>query len=223
MEKGTHARLGAASGLVALVVMIVGFAVFTADVPKLDDPVQDWQAYFTDHSDRIQIGATIVGVALFFGIWFLGSLRDAIASAEGGTGRLASVAQGGGLIAVVALMVGLTGAITASMRPGELDPTLSRALYEFGFLLAAPAAAAFTAMFGATAVAGYRHGAFPAPVAGFSALAALGQPFAFGTAFTNSGAFAADGVLGLWVPFVTFVVGWVAISGNLVKQTGDTS
>ena len=37
---------------------------------------------------------------------------------------------------------------------------------------------------------------------------------------TDSGAFAADGALGLWVPLATFVIAVLAISGTLARGSG---
>ena len=151
-------------------------------------------------------------------IWFLGSLRSAIAAAEGGTGRLASIAFGGGLVGVVSLLIALTGAGAAAFHPDQVDPTVTRALNDFGTLAAAPGAAGFTALFAATAIAGYRHGALPAPIAGFSALAAITQPLAYGVAVTDSGAFASDGVLGLVIPVITFSVAILTASVALARR-----
>ena len=221
METGRHARYGAATGILSVILILVGFSIFGTDIPDADGSAQQWQSFFVDHQNRIQTAITLVGVGAFFYIWFLGSLRDALAAAEGGTGRLASIAYGAGLITAAFFIVGTTGFAAAAFRPGEVDPNITRALYDLGALCGAPAAAAFTALFAATAVVGYRHGALPAPVAGLSALGAVGQPFAYATALTDSGAFAADGFFGLWVPFVTFVVAIVAISVTLIRRAGE--
>jgi hypothetical protein len=220
METGTNARNGAATGIIAVILMVVGFAIFGSDIPKANDPAQDWQAFFVDHQNRIQTAATIVGIGLFFFLWFLGSLRDAIAGAEGGGGRLAAIAHGGGLIASACLLVGLAAYGAAAFHPLEAGTNVTHALSDFAAIIAAPAAAAFTALFAATAVAGYRHGALPAPIAGISATAAIGQLFAYPTIATDHGAFAPDGALGLWVPFITFAVAVLAISGALASKAG---
>jgi hypothetical protein len=203
-----------------VVLVFVGFSIFSTNIPDSDGSAQQWQSFFIDHQNRIQTGLTIAGIGLFFFIWFLGSLRDAIAGAEGGGGRLASIAHGGGLVGVSALVAGLTGYLAAAFHPQGVDPNLTRGLADFGTLVAAPAAAGFTALFAATAVAGYRRAALPAPVAGIAAVAAIGQLFAYPTGVTDTGAFAPDGVLGLWVPLVTFFVGTLAISGTLVRRAG---
>jgi hypothetical protein len=223
MDNDRYARYGAATGIIAVVLILVGFFIFSSDIPDTDASAADWASFFTDHQNRIQLGITIVGVGLLFFIWFLGSLRSAIAAAEGGTGRLASIAFGGGLIAVVALLIGLTGAAAAAFRPDQVDPAVTRALNDFGTVAAAPGAAGFTALFAATAIAGYRHGALPAPVAGFSALAAITQPLGYGVAVTDSGAFASDGVLGLVIPVITFALAMLTASVALARQPTPSS
>jgi hypothetical protein len=220
MDNDRFARYGAATGIIAVVLILIGFSIFGSGLPSTDASSQDWGSFFTDHQSRIQLGVTIVGVGLFFFIWFLGSLRSAIAAAEGGTGRLASIAFGGGLIGVVALLLAVTAAAAAAFRPDQVDPNLTRALNDFGTLAAAPGAAGFTALFAATAIAGYRHGALPAPIAGFSALAAITQPLAYGIAVTDHGAFASDGVFGLIIPVITFSLAILTASVALMRQPG---
>ena len=218
MTNDRHERYGAATGILAVVLILAGFLIYSSGIPATDASAEEWASFFSDNQDRIQAALTIVGVGLFFFIWFLGSLRAAIASAEGGSARLASIAHGGGIVAVATLLIALTASAAAAFRPDELDPTLTRALNDFGLVAGAPGAAGLTALFAATAIAGYRHGALPAPVAGFSALAAITQPLAYGVAVTDHGAFAADGALGLMIPVLTFALAILTASVALIRQ-----
>jgi hypothetical protein len=219
MSNDRYARYGAASGLVFVVLFLVGFLGFVVpDAPDADAAGASWQSFFSDHQNRIQFGIFLVGLGLFFYIWFLGSLRSALAAAEGGTGRLSSVAYGGGLVAAAFFLIPMTATAAAAYRPDEIDPNLTRALNDLAFVSGAPAAAAFTALFAATAIVGYRYNAVPAPAAGFSALAAITQPLAYGVAFTDSGAFAPDGFLGGFIPLLTFVIAILALSGALARE-----
>lgn len=216
MDNDRYARLGAAAGIISVVLIVIGFGMFTSGAPGFDEPGDAWAGWFSDHDTRIQIGIMLISIATFFFLWFLGSLRNAIAAAEGGTGRLASIAFGGGAVSVALLLAGLSGSATAAFRP-EVDPDLVRALNDFGAMVGGPAAASLTALFTATAIAGYRHGALPAPIAGFSALAALAQPLAFGVMFTTHGAFSAEGVLGVYVPVLTFGIAVLTASWTLYR------
>jgi hypothetical protein len=219
MNEDRFARIGAASGILAVLLIVGSFVgLILPDAPDLDAPGIDWAAYFTDHQSRIQVGVIGLGVGLFFLIWFLGSLRSALARAEGGQGRLASVAFGGGIVAVATLLIAASAGAVAALRPEDLDPNTTRALNDFGVVVGGPGAAGFTALFAATAIVGYRHQAVPAPVAGLCALAAITQPLAYGVAVTDSGAFAADGVLGGFIPIITFVVAMLALSYALIRE-----
>lgn len=219
MANERYARYGAASGILAVVLMLIGYGLTAQDIPDLDAAASDWLAYVGANQGQIQLGTTIVAVGLFFFIWFLGSLRSALSVAEAGAGRLTSIAFGGGLLGAGCLLLGLTAFQAAAFRTDASADTV-RGLYDLGTVAGAPAAAALTALFGATAIVGYRHRPFPAPVAGFAALAAITQPLALGAGVTDSGAFSGEGVLGLWIPVVTFAVALLALSGSLVRRTG---
>ena len=221
MDNDRLARYGAATGIAFVILLVIGFGgLVLPNVPDTSGSGQEWASYFTDHQDRIQCGVAVLTAGVFFLIWSLGSLRSALAIAEGGSGRLASIAYGAGLVSAAFLVIGGGAIAAAAFRPEELDPNLTRALNDLGIMMGAPAAGAFTALFAATAIAGYRHKALPASVAGLSALAAVLQPLGVGTAFTDSGVFAASGVLGGFVPFVSFVIGYLAISISLVRRPG---
>jgi hypothetical protein len=214
------ARYGAASGIVAVILIFVGFGIYSSGIPDIDASGEEWGSFFADNQGQVHFGLTLAGIGLFFFLWFLGSLRSAIAAAEPGAARLASIALAGGIIGTGVLGIGAAASLTAAFRPDELDPGVTRALVDFGAIVGAPGAAGFTALFAATAIAGYRHGALPAPIAGFSALAAITQPLTYGVGVTDSGAFAADGFLGLWIPVITFAIAVLTASVTLTRTPG---
>ena len=221
MNDDRYARYGALSGLLAALILVGTFAaLILPNAPDVDASATDWGGYFADHQSRIQVGIVLGSIGLFFFTWFLGSLRAALATAEGGAGRLASVAFAGGIIGIATLLVALGGTAAAAFRPGEVHPEITQAFNDLGIVAGAPGAAGFTALFAATAIVGYRHRPFPAPVAGFSALAAITQPLAYGVAVTTGGAFAADGILGGFLPILTFLVAMVTLSLALYRQPG---
>ena len=219
----TYARQGAAGGLVFAVLIIVGFAIVIPKPPDLDSSAARIAAYYVDHQSAIQAGLTIISIGLFFFFWFLGSLRSALATAEGGHGRLTSVAYGAGLVAAGVLMVGIAAAEAAAFRPNDVDPGTTRAFNDLFAVSGAPATAALAAFFAATALVGFRHRALPSWAAWVSAIAAVCQLPAFGTALTTSGAFAADGWLGLFTPVFSFVVGLIAISVALIRSPAPSA
>jgi hypothetical protein len=217
-----YARLGAWGGIVAVVMLLVGFGLVGANAPHFDEPARTWAGFISDHATRIHIGVTIVGVGVFFFLWFLGSLRTAMSAGEGGEGRLASIAFGAGLVSAAVLLVTLTGTAAAAFRP-QANPDITRAMNDLGALAAAPAAGALTAFFAAIAVAGYRFRFVPAWVAGFSALAAVAQPFALAVIFKTSGVFAPDGALGLFLPVLTFAIATASVARRRYCASATTA
>ena len=217
MNDDRYARYGAASGIVAVILLLVGFGLGLQDVPDIDSAAPDWAAYVADNQSQIQLGATLASIGLFFLIWFLGTLRSALRVAEGGTGRLTAIAYAGGIVGAAALVPLLTAIYAGTFRT-DASPDVIRGMFDLSIVSAAPAMGGAMALFAATAIVGYRHRPFPAPVAGFAALAAISQPFALGAGIADSGAFSGEGALGLWLPFGTFAIATVALSVALIRQ-----
>ena len=219
VNEDRYASWAALSGALATILIVGAFgALVLPNAPDTDASATAWASYYIDHGSRIQVGITIAGVGLFFFTWFLGSVRSALAAAEGGQRRLTAVAFGGGIVAIVTLLIALSATAVAALRPSEVAPSITRAMSDLGVMAGGPGAAGFTAFFGAIAIVGYRYRPFPAWVAGFCALAAITQPLAYGVAVTDSGVFAADGILGGFIPIITFVLAMMTLSAALVRK-----
>ena len=218
MSNDWHGFEGAVAGLVFAVLIVVGFLIVIPKPPAIDSSAASFASYYVDHQDALRTGFTILGIGLFFYIWFLGSVRSALAAAEGGTARLASIAFGAGLISAAVLMFGLAAGEAAAFRPSDVDPGVTRAVSDIFVVSAAPGAAALTAFFAAIAMAGFRYRALPGWAAWISVVAAVGQLPAFGAGVTQTGVFAGDGALGLFTPIFTFLIGLVAISIALMRS-----
>lgn len=212
-------RLGAATGALSVLLFIVGFGIFPAP-PDVDASASEIQSYYVDEQGGIQASLVLLTAALFFFIWFLGSLRSALRAAEGGTGRVSSIAFGGGLVSAGALFTLITLIGGAALRPEETTPEVTTAINDLAVVSGAPALAGLTALFAASAKVALRHGAFPSSIGRLLVLAALAQPFAVGAMLTDSGIFAGDGILGLFLPVVAFGVAILATSGSLVQRAG---
>ena len=212
-------RIGAATGAISALLFIIGFGIFPTP-PDVDAPATEIHSYFADEQSGIQAALVVLTGALFFFIWFLGSLRSALRVAEGGTGRVSSIAFAGGVVSASALFGLITLIAGAAFHPDESTPEVTLALNDLAVVSGAPALAGLTALFAASAKVAFRHGAFSQPIAWLLALAALAQPFAVGAMLTDSGAFAGDGALGLFLPILAFSVAVLAISGALVQRAG---
>lgn len=220
MSESRWERWGAATGALSVVLFIAGFASIPTP-PDVDAPIETIAAYFAAEQDGIRLGLVLITAALFFFIWFLGSLRSALRAAEGGSGRVSTIAFGGGLVSAGALFLLIDLLAAAAFRPAETSPEVTAALNDAAIVSGAPALAGLTALFAATALVMLRTGAFPRWLGWLNALAALAQPLAVGTMLTESGAFAGDGALGLFAPVLTFGIATAATSIVLARQAGQ--
>ena len=196
----------------------IGFAVFTVVAfvlpgtpPKGDDSILKVTGFLVNHRTDILVGNFLLGVGAIFFLWFNGTLRSYLRSAEGGEGRLSAAAFGGGVAGVVLLLAGaaVLNAVSFKLaKAGLVSPQLVRAVFDASSALFAMAGFGFAAFFAAVACSGARSGALP-PWAYWSAsvvavIQVLGgiSLFAQSGAFVSGGAFAgfiAPGVATLWV------------------------
>ena len=164
----------------------------------------------------------ILSGSLLFYIWFLGSLSSALRSAAGNP-RLPTVAFGGGIVGAGFFLVALTVTATAAYRPSETSPELTRALNDIGVMVATPAAAGFFVLLAAAGLVILRSKAMPAWLGWLSLLGAVANLGAAGVIFTQTGALAGDGVVGLFLPIVGFVLPIAALSVVIAQQAGGAT
>jgi hypothetical protein len=81
----------------------------------------------------------------------------------------------------------------------------------------------FAAFFAAAAVVILRTGAFPGWLGWLLVVAAAVQPLTFGALFTKTGAFAGDGALALFVPFIVTLVASFALSALLTAWAREAA
>jgi hypothetical protein len=222
MMKDNYERIGALTGLAAMILLIVGFVIVLPKPPAPDAGPVAFGNFYNNHTNEIRASVAILTVALGFYIWFLGSLSAALRAAIGNP-RLPTVAFGGGIVGAMFFVVALTATATAAYRPGETSPDLVRLLNDFGLVSAAPAAAGFFVLLAATGAVILRTSLLPSWLGWISLAGAVANLGAVFVIFTTSGALAADGVVGLFLPIVGFVLPIAALSVVIAqKSSGDT-
>src|SRR3954470_24347634 len=178
MQRERGVRLGAWCGIVGVILFTIGFFAIAPKPPRADEAAQSFVSYFADNQDRVEAAVAVVTVSTFFLLWFFGTLRAVLSRAEGGDGRLAGIAFGGGIASIGFFMVALTALGVAAYRPGEVDPLLTQSLNDVALLAAAPVAGALTVFFGAAACVIYRFGGMARWAGTLCAIAAALQPLA---------------------------------------------
>jgi hypothetical protein len=156
------------TGVAAVVFWFVGIIVIegVGDTPGEDATAEQVAAYFESEEGSIYVGTLLLIVGSLLLIWFAGSLRSAIAVAEGGVARVATIVFGAAVakavfdIAFVAPQI--SGAFGANESDAPLTPEAAQALWvaSDGFFVAAEYTAALVVV--ATAVGVLRTRVLPA-------------------------------------------------------------
>ena len=129
MNDDRYVEYGAATGIVFVILTIVGFAIVIPTPPDLNAPAQEWSSYFLGHHSAVRAGLVIIATSTFFLIWFLGTLTSILRIAAGSP-RLPSIALIGGVLGIAALLIGFSSegwtlALDVPARTAGLDGLLA--------------------------------------------------------------------------------------------------
>src|SRR4051794_5360570 len=74
------ARWAALGGAVYVVLFVIGTIFLFAGAPEGDDPSAKFVQWFSDggHRDRIHVGWILMGLSIFFLLWFIAALRRGV-------------------------------------------------------------------------------------------------------------------------------------------------
>jgi hypothetical protein len=218
MRQGSPAPYGAAAGAAGVVLFVAGTLVI-GDRPGFAAGGAEIAADLDENRARIQLGCAILAAWTPLFVWFLATVAS-LADAAPGTRRAAAVAFGCGLVFTALFLVDVTALAVSALRPENMaaNPELAVALRDFELLAMGSASFVMAGLMASLAVLVLGHGAVWARWLGWlAAVAAVLYLLRAGTLFATEGAFAADGVLGLYVPVVA-VAGWVLIASVALAQ-----
>ena len=155
-------RLAPLTGVVFVALIIVSLILIAEDAPDFVEEPREVADYYAGNTGRLIAGFYIGALANVFLIWFAGSLRSALRSAEGGEGRLAAVAFGGGVAAAVLFIASdwiNLAAVFRADEDGAIDPAVAASLNDVaGGFLGGGAALALGVLVAAAAVIALRSG-----------------------------------------------------------------
>jgi hypothetical protein len=202
-------RLGAAAGAIGVLLFAVA-AVVQGSRPGFDASGSEVAAYLARDRTQIQVGCALYALSMPFLVWFLATVSTLAREA----GASARFAYGCGLIFVALFLADVTSLAVGALRPENMAaaPELAAALRDLEFLLMGMVAFTAAGVLAGFAVLAIRDKAvWPEWIGRLAAVAAVAYSLRVGTIFTVDGPFAADGVLGLWVPVGAFA-GWTLIA-----------
>jgi len=216
MDTRLREQLAAATGLAAAVLFGISFVVgLKPTPPKLDAGALPIASYIVQNVDAVRVQVLLNTLAMLAFLWFLGSVRAGLRSAEGGAGRVSAVASGGGLVGATFVLLAQVFAAAATLQPAQTPVFLTRTLIDLESLSIGIGASAFAVFFLAVGVASLMDGGLPKWLGWLSVFAALVAAVGVVTGFSNHGIFAADGAFGFWVRYAVFVV-WIAITSAVL-------
>lgn len=128
MLSGSWARYAPLSGLLAVALVVVSIVVTGFDDVATDDSTQEVIDFWTDNDGQQIAGATLGALSLVPLLWFLGSLRSALRTAEGGTGRLSAIAYAGGVVLVAGAAVDSSLQFAVAESVGDVPPGVTQTL-----------------------------------------------------------------------------------------------
>lgn len=175
----------ALGGVLYVVLFVIGNLLMFAGASAGDDPPAKIKAFFADsgHRDRISLGWIVAGLGLFFFLWFVGALREAVRRTEG-DGLLTTLTGAGGVV-YATLAFGAI-ALNSAVRTMSDDtyrhqvyPELIHAADDAGYVMHATGGAGIALMVIAASIALTRSGFLPGwtlwvgLVVGLAALASI--------------------------------------------------
>jgi hypothetical protein len=216
MREDSWVPYGAAAGAIAISLYVVGSLVIGSP-PDFDSSGADVAAHLDEDRTRIQLGTAIHAAWTPLLVWFLATVASLTRAGGPRARRAGVVAFGCGLVFIALFLADVTSLAVSALRPENMAaaPELAAALHDFEWLAMGMAAFFVSGVLASFAVLSLRDKAlWPQWLGWLAAIAAIGYALRVGTLFTTEGVFAADGVLGLYLP-VAAAAGWIAV-GSLV-------
>jgi hypothetical protein len=162
----------------------------------------------------------VFAAAAPFFVWFLATVAALAQDGSPAIRQTAAVAYGCGIAFVAVFLVDVTALAVAALRPGNMvrHPELAQTLQDVEFIAMGVAVFLAAAVMAEAAVLVLRHRAiWPRWVGWVSVVCAAAYALRVGTLFGTGGPFAADGVLGLFVPVVAFLT-WLFTSSVVLAR-----
>jgi hypothetical protein len=216
MREDNWVPYGAAAGAIAIALYLLGSLV-TGGPPNFEAPGAEIAAHLEKNRTRIQVGTAIHAAWTPLLVWFLATVMTLTRAGGPRARRAGAVAFGCGVSFVALFLADVTSLAVSALRPENMAaaPELAAALRDFEWLAMGMAAFLVSGVLAAFAALALRDKAiWPEWLGWLAAIAALAYALRVGTLFTTEGAFAADGVLGLWVPVIA-AAGWIVV-GSVV-------
>jgi len=154
-------------GAVFVVLFVIGTLFLFSGAPSGDDPPAKYTAWFasSSHRDRINVGWILIGLGVFFLLWFIGALRRYVSAIDGDGFLTSIVGIGGTIYAALALTAVALNQGIRTMNDDTFQhrvyPELVHAADDAGWVIHASGAVGMAAMIIAASAAFMSRGVWP--------------------------------------------------------------
>jgi hypothetical protein len=161
------ARWAVLGGALYVVLFVIGTILLFSGTPSASGAPAKVIQWYSDsgHRNRINIGWLLIGLSLFFLVWFVGALRRAVSLVDGEGILTGVVGMGGGIyVAVAAASVALSDGIRTmsdDTYQHRVFPELIHAADDVGWVMHATGALGLAAMIIAASLAFMWGGTWP--------------------------------------------------------------
>ena len=213
-------KLAAATGVAFVALILASSFVVPKSPPKIDDPINKIGKFFFDHHNGLLWGGWLGLLATLFGLWFFGTVAHWVRRQA--QPRLATIAFGGGVVAVAMALIGSLLSTTLAYlvtAPDDIGAPVARAMYDTSDMAYTFIWIPIAVFVAAVSMAGMRSRAMPQWLWGSGAVYAVLAVVASAGLFAHSGAFAPGGVFQL-IAFLLFAAWALALSLWLWSRVG---
>jgi hypothetical protein len=166
-------RYAPLTGVAAVVLWIIGTYLLEKDDRPEGKDTGAFVAWVNENDTAIIVGAIIFGFGVLFFLWMLGSLRASLFAAEGGTGRLATIAFAGGVATAISMLFTVLPHAQAAFDQDDVSDTSIDALVHMGDAFFGGVELFAIPLLVATALVTLRYGGLPRWFAWVSLVLAL--------------------------------------------------
>jgi hypothetical protein len=125
-------RYAPLTGVAAVLLWIVGtFLLENTDRPD-EDAGSNFRDWVQANDTELVVGGIVFGFGVLFFLWFLGSLRARLIEAEGGTGRLSTIAFASGVACSISMLFTVLPHAQAAFDIDSVSDTSAAALVHMG-------------------------------------------------------------------------------------------
>lgn len=207
---GRPSPYGAAAGALGVCLFLAG-GLISGDPPSFKASGSELASYYEENRTVIQINCALAALATPLLLWFFSTVSSLARENGVRSGRTASLAYGCIVAWAAVFFVDLSCLAVAALRPENLAaaPELATALHDLEWLTMGAAAPLIVTALLCAAALSLRDGAiWPRNLGWLAVGAAAAYALRVGVLFTTEGPFAADALLGLYVP-VGGLVSWI--------------